>query len=624
MKTSLPYLALLAFCGFIACMKMPSSNADILTELISSIESIAFVPDSEGRDVEIVGETELKFKISPSDAGEKLMDLNIGYMTVKAEYCETKSAARLKYIPIVSRSFSDGVLSLVIDGDVLPDDFYEGELSVNLTLNVSDGIVEVSSNPVPVTYRPGGNTISSFSVSNGEIMENGIFFGKNIVVILPSGCSLKDLVASYTTDARDVFVNGVPQSSGLSVNDFTKTVTYEVSSKNAKARQYYVRVYSFDLPAVLVGTPENKAISSKDIWLEGAEVMIRNTDRTMDKLGTAGIKGRGNTTWALYDKKPYTISLDKKSKVLGMPKDKKWNLLANYIDRTNIRNDVTLELARRTKSLEWTPRGEFVELILNGTHQGLYYLCEKIKVSKNRLNISELTPDIVSGDALTGGYLLEFDQNYDEIYKFHSSRKYFPINLKVPDEDVPDEQLKYISEYIDEIEWQLYHYNPANCSYKDMVDIDTFIDFWFVQEISGNYECNGPKSVYMYKDVNEKLKAGPCWDFDWGTYMPEKVTEWRAKTVGLWYPRLFLDPVFVARVKEKWAESKPDFLDIKNYVDSLSAVIRTSAEIDNAMWPLSTIKINGDENISYEEAIERMKYYIDERIEWLDASIAAL
>lgn len=157
-----------------------------------------------------------------------------------------------------------------------------------------------------------------------------------------------------------------------------------------------------------------------------------------------------------------------------------------------------------------------------------------------------------------------------------------------------------------------------------MVDIDTFIDFWFVQEISGNYECNGPKSVYMYKDVNEKLKAGPCWDFDWGTYMPEKVTEWRAKTVGLWYPRLFLDPVFVARVKEKWAESKPDFLDIKNYVDSLSAVIRTSAEIDNAMWPLSTIKINGDENISYEEAIERMKYYIDERIEWLDASIAAL
>lgn len=624
MRISLTYLALLAFFGLTACMKMPSSSADEMTELISSIESVTFVPGPQGGDVEIVGNTELQFRISPLGAGEELMGADIGYMTVTAEYCETKSAARIKYIPIVSRSFSDGLLSLVIDGDVLPEEFFGGEISANLTLNISDGIAKASSNPVPVLYRPGGNTLSSFFVSNGEIMEEGIFYGNNIVVILPGGSSLKNLVASYTTDARDVFVDGVPQSNGLSANDFTKTVTYTVSSKNAQARKYFVRAYSFDLPAVLVGTPENISINSKEIWVEGTKISIHNTDRTIDELGTAGIKGRGNTTWALYDKKPYAISLDKKSKVLGMPKDKKWNLIANFIDRTNIRNAVTLELARRTKFLEWTPRGEFVELVMNGTHQGLYYLCEKIKISKNRLNITELTPDVVSGDALTGGYLLEFDQNYDEFYKFHSSRKHFPINLKAPDEDVPDVQLEYISSYINEIEWQLYHYDPAACSYKDLLDIDTFIDYWFVQEVSGNYGCNGPKSVYMYKDVNEKLKAGPCWDFDWGTYMPEKVTEWRAKTVGLWYPRMFKDPAFVARVKEKWAESKPDFLDIKNYVDSLSAVIKTSAEVDNAMWPLAKYKINGDENLSYDESIERMKSYIDERIEWLDASISAL
>lgn len=294
MRISLTYLALLAFFGLTACMKMPSSSADEMTELISSIESVTFVPGPQGGDVEIVGNTELQFRISPLGAGEELMGADIGYMTVTAEYCETKSAARIKYIPIVSRSFSDGLLSLVIDGDVLPEEFFGGEISANLTLNISDGIAKASSNPVPVLYRPGGNTLSSFFVSNGEIMEEGIFYGNNIVVILPGGSSLKNLVASYTTDARDVFVDGVPQSNGLSANDFTKTVTYTVSSKNAQARKYFVRAYSFDLPAVLVGTPENISINSKEIWVEGTKISIHNTDRTIDELGTAGIKGRGN------------------------------------------------------------------------------------------------------------------------------------------------------------------------------------------------------------------------------------------------------------------------------------------------------------------------------------------
>ncbi len=626
MKFSTVILLSLSLLGLASCVGLPESEADVVASQIKSIEFIRFIPDTADGSVEVSGKTALSFEVSPVEVVEQLMDAEAGYLTVTAEYSETKAFARIKYIPVVSRYFSDGVLTVVIDGDTFPDDFFCGGLSVSLALHFSNGRAEASSGKIPVHYEQGGNTISSFSISDGKITEKGHISGSNIVVCLPPGARLTNLVASFTTDAREVRVNGAVQVSGTTSNDFTQAVTYTVSSRNTSAREYVVRVYSFDLPALLLDTPDSRPISSKEIWIQGSNVSIHNTDRTVDDLGAASVKGRGNTTWG-FDKHPYTFSLEKKAKVLGMPKDKKWNLIANFIDRTNIRNAVTLELARRTKSLEWTPRGEFVELVLNGKHQGLYFLCEKVKVSKDRVNITEIAPDVVSGDALTGGYLVELDQNYDEKYRFRLSRTSCPVNLKSPDEDVPDAQIEYITEYLNDIEWQLYHYEPADsekCKYKDLLDIDTFIDYWFVQEVSGNYECCGPKSVFLYKDVNEKLKAGPVWDFDWGTYMPDKVGEWRAKNRGIWYPRMFRDPVFVSRVKEKWNESKDDFRDITNYVDSLSTVLANSSNADYAMWPLNKVNINGDEKLPYGLAIERMKTYINDRIDWLDASIQAL
>jgi hypothetical protein len=56
--------------------------------------------------------------------------------------------------------------------------------------------------------------------------------------------------------------------------------------------------------------------------------------------------------------------------------------------------------------------------------------------------------------------------------------------------------------------------------YADYIDIDTYIDWWLVHELAFNGEPNHPKSTYMHKDRNGKLKAGPVWDFDWayGSY----------------------------------------------------------------------------------------------------------
>ena len=141
-----------------------------------------------------------------------------------------------------------------------------------------------------------------------------------------------------------------------------------------------------------------------------------------------------------------------------MPKHKRWVLLANYLDRTLLRNHVAFHIAMLT-DLEWTPRGQHVELILNGEYRGNYYLCEQIKVDENRVNIHEMESSDIEGEALTGGYLMELDNHYDEVNKFKSQIRELPYMFKEPDEDVlTAEQFAYMQDYVNDFENALYNY----------------------------------------------------------------------------------------------------------------------------------------------------------------------
>ena len=185
------------------------------------------------------------------------------------------------------------------------------------------------------------------------------------------------------------------------------------------------------LPKVHINTPGGVEITSKEIWTKGCEITIVDENGDVSLDATTSLRGRGNSTW-LYPKKPYAIKLDSKATVLGMPKHKRWVLLANWMDRTLMRNAVSFEMARQI--MDWAPRGKFVELFLNGEYQGNYYLCEQIKIDKNRVNIKEFDDDATDGES--GGYLLEFDTNYKgEINYFMTSSYEYPVTIKDPDEE---------------------------------------------------------------------------------------------------------------------------------------------------------------------------------------------
>lgn len=411
---------------------------------------------------------------------------------------------------------------------------------------------------------------------------------------------------------------------------YKDAVALVLSSKDSKGNtvnvsssaMYLERKKYTRLPIVVIRTENYKEILDKENWIKG-RMTIDGIDKFDYYEGDITIRGRGNSTWT-YPKKPYAIKLDKKESILGMPKHKRWVLLANYNDRTLIRNHIAFEISRRTE-LDWTPRGQFVEVMLNDVHLGNYYLCEQIKVDENRVNIMEMKPSDLDEESITGGYLLEFDAFYDEVNKFRSKVWNFPVMIKEPDEEVlQPTQFDYIEDYVNRIEYLLYEDEtfPTNREYTSMIDETSFIDWWIVMELTGITEPAFPRSCYFNKDRNGLLKAGPVWDFDFGSFTKRDDFTCIA---SLWYDGLFVDPVFVSKAKKRWAFLKPRFEEIIPLIEECAKSIADSEELDTQMWDLrNKTQLNGDEPLSFRDAYILMQKNFKDRLEWLDKHIQNL
>ena len=369
------------------------------------------------------------------------------------------------------------------------------------------------------------------------------------------------------------------------------------------------------LPVVYVDTEGGKAITSKTEYVTA----LMHIDGTAEYKGldevACSIRGRGNTTWT-WPKKPYLIKLDSKASIFGLPKHKRWVLLANFMDRTLMRNLVSMHVAQLT-SLAWTPHCVPVELVLNGKHQGSYLLIEQVRVDNDRVNITEMSTKDNEGLAVTGGYLLELDFHYDN--EFQWKERNIPFAVKNPDpEDITSYQKTYIKNYVKEVSDVIYgsgFKDPEN-GYAKYLDVDSFIDYWIVYEVMCNHELGNPGSVYFHKDRGGRLTAGPCWDFDWGvlSFYTSNGEYGLVNGNAIWYGRLFQDTAFKSRLKARFEELLPQLEAIPDYMDQCEALLEKSASLNFAMWNPADDKsqnggniINGDENMTFHDAIQRLK-----------------
>jgi hypothetical protein len=174
------------------------------------------------------------------------------------------------------------------------------------------------------------------------------------------------------------------------------------------------------IPVVTIETENHATINDKENYIN-CSVIINDdgklyTDGTPFS-GSGRIRGRGNSTW-IMPKKPYKIKLDNKAKLLGMSTDNEWVLLANYSDRSLLRNSTAFEISRIV-GMDWTPRSRNVELYLNNTYLGVYQLAEHVKVSEERCNLNLVDVSATETADLQADYLMELDFHFDASHQFH-------------------------------------------------------------------------------------------------------------------------------------------------------------------------------------------------------------
>ena len=354
------------------------------------------------------------------------------------------------------------------------------------------------------------------------------------------------------------------------------------------------------IPRIVIETENYRQIRDRETEFP-AKLQIWGERAPESEIMELTIRGRGNSTW-WYPKKPYAIKFNKKQAFLGMPAAKKWVMLANYRDRTLIRNAVAFELARKT-SLAWTPSGKFVDVYLNRRFIGNYYICEKIEVNDNRLELDE------------DSYLLEFDAHYDEEYKFKSTYNDLPVNIKYPKE--PDSvQIERIKNFIDSAE-QAFGANANDSCFLDYVEATSFADYFIIYALATNGELEHPKSLFVYKDGNKKLSAGPVWDFDFDTFNINKLGF--SNRNGIFVEQFLRKKSFHKTLQERWSTTQRGFLEIYSFIDSLSSYLEKSNSLNTKIWPIKIDKYNvGDEHKSFEEAVKMLKGALSSQYSELD------
>jgi spore coat protein CotH len=381
------------------------------------------------------------------------------------------------------------------------------------------------------------------------------------------------------------------------------------------------------IPTINIEINNFEEINSKDDYVKGTFEFNSRDYGFEDFVQPIKIRGRGNSTWDM-PKKSYQFKLEEKHNLFNFPKDKKWLMLANYSDKTMLRNALAFELGYLSK-LDWTPNYHFAEVVINGKAKGLYQFTEKVETGDyNRVKI---------GDE---GFLLEVDQlsriDFDDI-SFWTEKKLLFV-VKDPDLESGSSELKKIKSYVIQTENVLYSKefdDPFN-GYSKYIDVDSFVDWYLINEISKNNDAIFFSSVYMNYVQGGKLKMGPIWDFDiaFGNINynnNEKIDGFYVKNAP-WIERLFQDKSFVEKVKSRYNyfySNKNIIIDKLNYYSEQLAQARFNNEniwkiLGKYVWPNNVTFNSSWSSSPFKEEQNYLNSWISDRMDWLNVEIKKL
>jgi subtilisin-like proprotein convertase family protein len=418
---------------------------------------------------------------------------------------------------------------------------------------------------------------------------------------------------------------------------------------------------SSNLPIVVINTngqtinDDPKITADMGIIYNGAQVRNHLIDPKNNYNGKISIEIRGNYSASL-PQKPYSFELQDvngnqiDSSLLGMPAENDWLLIANYNDKSFARNITPYHLFDTMG--HYATRNKLVDVVLNGQYQGIYMLCEEIKRDANRVDIANLAPIDISGQELTGGYILKIDYwDNSNSWQLSNSPIGFPgldvhmVYYSPKAVDLMPEQKTYIQTFINDFETVLYSpsFSDEINGYRKYIDVTSFIDYFLINELTRNVD-GFKKSRYFSKDKDHadgrirKLKAGPVWDFDWSQKDMNSGDETGANFnynnpnqdvhAPGWYIRLLEDTLFANEMRCRYDDLRRTILSqpyIFKQIDSVSTLVNESQVWHYETWgnlgiPTGTYELAGPSQ-TYSEEIQRLKDWYTRRLTWLDTNL---
>ncbi len=467
--------------------------------------------------------------------------------------------------------------------------------------------------------------------------------------------------------------------SGTMATDFVRMVVFFDFQGSTPGIQWYIddvlRIsggsnigLTSNLPIIIINTngveipDEPKITGSMGIIDNGPDSTNNQYDPPNDYNGYIGIEVRGQST-QMYPKKSYGFETrDEEGEnlnvsLLGMPEENDWILYAPYSDKSMLRNFISFFMG--SKLDPYCTRMAYCEVIVNNDYKGVYILMEKIKRDDNRVDIDKLNPEDISGDELTGGYIVKVDKiDPGFVYGVDGWKSYpsppYPNAMNITfqynypsAEDLAQEQSNYIKDYITTLENTLTNtsFTDPDVGYNKYFNTGSFVDLMILGEVSKEVD-KYRYSTYFHKERDSdggKLFAGPAWDFNFGyanvDYWPPGIdyTGWLYSMVEpvnwgimFWWKRLMEDSYFRNLSKTRWVSLRQNELSNVNLqyaIDSIVNYIDEAQERNYERWPILGEYVYPNYNWQgndYNDEVEFFENWFFNRLGWIDYNIQGI
>ena len=439
----------------------------------------------------------------------------------------------------------------------------------------------------------------------------------NYYVFLPSYAKMEQ-VQVILPPIREYFLDDVALSNQMTCDAFELERPYKFTADGEKLATLWF-YQSRNIATMYLDTVSGKMtdIHNDKSHEEYASLTVYAPDGRIDHYDDSSrLKGRGNYTW-LCDKRPYLLTLSSDSDLLGMGAAKKWVLLANAYDETNLNNKVVYDLAGQIE-FGWSPDCQFVDLYLNGEYRGLYLLAEKIEVHDNRLNL----------DADSGEFLCRIDlwERWDQLQNPFESSMGRAVEISYP-EVLPDADFDYVTYlvYLLEQDFQ----SGTDLRNSAILDLDSWVRRYLMDEISGNIDADLASSYFYYS--GGKFFAGPVWDYDiafGNSLRNQNPRSFLAKNEhkAAWYSSpyysaLYANASFFNRMVEIYRTEFVPVLQklIHHDLDAQIDMIRNASQMNSIRWRSMYNELTGATPGTVRFPDDLKEYLID-RIRFLDSA----